>query len=135
MLTRLYAGFRVLDDLRMWQRHVHDAGALPEQLASASTIAILHDQPLASELPRLDLGVQLPAGSGDSLALPPTFRLQQLPAHPYACLTLEHRDQLRPALLYMACQGMAPDGRSLSGEAPQLLKRHDALELRVPLYR
>lgn len=134
VLTRLYATSRALDDLRLWQRHVRDAGILPAPLASATAIAILHDQPLASDLPRLDLGVQIPGDSGGSLALPPTFRLQQLPAHPYACLRLEHRDQLRPALLYMACQGIAPGGRPLSGEPPQLLKRHNSLELRVPLH-
>ncbi|MCK2182951.1 helix-turn-helix transcriptional regulator [Halomonas getboli] len=132
VLTRLYRPSRIRDDLRDWLRRTPGAEALPARLEKATPLAIVHDRPLEGALPRLDLGMQLKAGS-TTLALPPAFRLLDMPAERHACVILEHVSQLDAAVLYMACRGVSGHGEALSGAPPLLLQNHDRLELHLPL--
>lgn len=132
VLTRLYRPQRLRDNLRDWLRHTEGAETLPSRLEQATPVAIFHDRPLEGALPRLDLGMQLKAHS-TSLALPPAFRMLDLPAQRHACLPLQHASQLDDAVLYMACRGVSGAGEPLSGDPPLLLQTEDSLELHVPL--
>lgn len=131
ILTRLYRPDQPLEDLHDWQRHVQGAEVLPAHLAAAPPIAIYHDQPLEGALPRLDLGVEIDIAA--NLALPPSFRTQELPAQAYACVPLIHPGQLDEAMLFMSARAVSGDGEPLSGEPPQLLQQAETLELRIPL--
>ncbi|ATJ82610.1 helix-turn-helix transcriptional regulator [Halomonas beimenensis] len=132
VLTRLYDPPGELEDLTGWRSHAQGAEVLPPQLGEAPPLAIFHDQPLESSLPRLDLGVQLP-DEPLNLALPPTFRLMRLPAQRHACLRLEHSRELRSAMLFMTCRGITGEGETLSGDPPHLVQEDSELELRIPL--
>lgn len=131
ILTRLYHS-RPLENLQDWQHHTQGAKDLPSALDSASPLAIYHDQPLTGGLPRIDLGVQVD-DSASHLALPPTFRLHDLPARRLACIELDSTRQVDSAVLDMSCRSLSGDGAPLSGEPPQLLHDGGVLELRIPL--
>ncbi|MBB3142056.1 helix-turn-helix transcriptional regulator [Halomonas organivorans] len=131
VLTRLYHP-QPLENLHGWQRHTWGAEDLPSALNQASPLAVFHDQPIAGALPRLDLGVAVD-DTTSHLALPPTFRLQNLPARRLACITLDSTQQVDSAVLDLACRSLAGSGAPLNGEAPQLLQEHGVLELRIPL--
>lgn len=131
ILTRLYHR-QQLEDLRGWQHHTPGAQDLPSALDSASPLAIYHDQPLIGGLPRIDLGVQVD-DSASHLALPPTFRLHDLPARRLACIALENTRHVDSAVLDMSCRSLCGDSAPLSGEPAQLIYEHGRLELRIPL--
>ncbi|MGQ7249446.1 helix-turn-helix transcriptional regulator [Halomonas sp. V046] len=132
-VTRLYQPPEIIENLDNWQRNADGAYDLPARLTNAAPIAILHDHPLASEAPRIDLGVHVDEEHAHRLALPLPFRLVMMPAQRHACIALEDSSHLTSAMLFMACRGLSEHGVYLSGEAPQLVKSKYGLELRLPL--
>lgn len=132
VLTRLYQPSQTLHSTAQWQQ-VPGIDTLPERLSQATRIALLHDHPLASELPRVDIGVAVTPGDGTDLALPAAFRRLRLPAQRCACVSLDDMTQLPMAVRYLVGKSLPAKGEHLSGAPPRLVKRSDRLELQVPL--
>ncbi|QEM82227.2 helix-turn-helix transcriptional regulator [Halomonas binhaiensis] len=132
-VTRLYQPPELIDNLDGWKANVEGAYDLPARLNNAAPIAILHDHPMASEAPRVDIGVHVDEEHAHRLALPLPFRLVMMPAQRYACIDLADSSQLGSAMMFMACRSMSEHGVYLSGDAPQLVKSHNGLELRLPV--
>ncbi|MFY0990159.1 helix-turn-helix transcriptional regulator [Halomonas sp. C05BenzN] len=133
IVTRRYASSRTLDDPSEWKHPLEDGEPLPPRLSEAIPIALLHDQPLDSELPRLDLGVQVAHGEAADLALPLPFRLVELPARRHACVPLEQISQLPAAVHFVLGRTLPEQGEHLNGEPPLLLDTPAGLELQLPL--
>ena len=132
VLTRLYQPSQALYTTAQWQQPP-GIETLPERLSEATPIALLHDPLLASELPRVDIGVTVKPGEGNDLALPATFRRLQLPAQRCACLSLDDMTQLPMAVHYLIARSLPARGEYLNGEPPRLLKQTKGLELQLPI--
>ncbi len=132
VLTRLYQPSRTLHSAAPWPQ-VSGLDMLPERLSQATPIALLHDQPLAGALPRVDIGVTVTPGEVADLALPAAFRRLALPAQRCACVGLDDMTQLPMAVRYLVAKSLPAKGEYISGAPPRLLKRSDRLELQLPL--
>ncbi|MCH4563650.1 helix-turn-helix domain-containing protein [Halomonas sp. EGI 63088] len=133
IVTRLYAPSMAIDTPAAWQQHLEVDDALPDRLSEATPIALLHDQPLASDMPRTDLGVQVAHGATIDVALPLPFRLIELPARRCACLTFGEMAQLPTAVRFLVGRSLPEKGVHFNGEAPRLLHTTAGLELQLPL--
>lgn len=132
VLTRLYQPSQTLHSTLDWQR-LPDFEMLPERLSKATPIALLHDHPLPSELPRVDIGLAVTPGHGTDLALPAAFRRLRLPAQRCACVSLDDMTQLPMAVQYLVAKSLPAKGEHFNGAPPRLLKQADRLELQLPL--
>lgn len=133
IVTRLYEPSTAIDDPARWQRRLDDSEALSSRLGGASPIAILHDQPLASDAPRTDLGVQIANGATTDVALPLPFRLIELPARRCACITLGDISQLASAMLFLVGRALPEQDEHINGESARLVGTPAGLELQLPL--
>lgn len=132
VLTRLYQPSQALHSVSHWQQ-VPGMEMLPERLSQATPIALLHDHPPGSELPRVDIGVTVTPGDGTDLALPAAFRRLRLPAQRCACIRLDDMTQLPMAVRYLVAKSLPSKGEHLNGAPPRLVKQTGRLELQVPL--
>lgn len=133
VVTRLYAPSTTIDAPTEWQQHLDSTDMLPNRLGEATPIAILHDQPLVSDMPRTDLGVQVAHGATTDMALPLPFRMIELPARRCACITFSHMEQLPGAMRFLVGHSLPQRGEHLNGEAARLLHTPAGLELQLPL--
>ncbi len=133
VLTRLYNTPLALDDSREWQQYLKAVPSEIQALDKTVPIAILQDETLGNELPRFDIGVQIDPASAQDLALPPTFRLIQLPRQRHAHLHLNTACQLSEAMRFMSYRSLSGEGEALSGEPPHIIPRAEGWKLRIPL--
>ncbi|MDI5936294.1 helix-turn-helix domain-containing protein [Halomonas kalidii] len=133
VVTRRYAPSTAIDAPGEWRQHLDGNDMLPNRLGEATPIAILHDQPLASALPRTDLGVQVAHGTTTDMALPLPFRLIELPARRCACVIIGDMAQLPAAMHFLVGHSLPRRGEHLNGEAARLLHTPAGLELQLPL--
>ncbi|MDT8893628.1 helix-turn-helix transcriptional regulator [Halomonas sp. I1] len=133
VLTRLYNTSLPLDNTSEWKQYLQSVPSEIQALDETVPIVILQDETLGNELPRFDIGVQVEPESTRDLALPPTFRLLQLPRQRHARLHLSTAGQLSEAMRFMSYRSLSGEGEALSGEPPHLIPRAEGFELRIPL--
>jgi AraC family transcriptional regulator len=132
LVTRLYQPQQLLTPAN-WAQYASGADTLPSRLQQAPAVAVLHSLPLPSALERVDVGPLITQQTAARIAIPPAFRLVELPAQQYACVELESADEIPSAVQYLISRGLQKQHCFASGEAAQVRSNQHGLELQLPL--
>ncbi|MEQ5802291.1 helix-turn-helix transcriptional regulator [Halomonas sp. H10-9-1] len=105
---------------------------LPGAPERAAAIMLLHAPCPETALPRRDIGVLVDSRAADSLAIPPSLRLLQLPEARLACLDLPDPAELEPTLARVLAT-LPEISEHYSGDPVRLIKGASGVELQLPL--
>nr|WP_176761501.1 AraC family transcriptional regulator [Halomonas gudaonensis] len=133
LVTRVYKPLKRIGDITRLARQAHGGESLTGKLNRAPGLAVVHGLPLPSELERVDLGLMVPPKAVDSLAIPPTFRLVELPPRQHACVVVEAFDEVSKAVQQLIVHCLPKNRRHANGEPVQVHWHPRGLELRLPL--
>lgn len=133
VVTRCYVGPDQLTPPKTWPRMLWGEEPPSGIPRDAPALALMHDPCQPSALPRLDLGMMMPPGLADSLAMPPSLRVVTLPGVRSACLPLNGIGAIDSALESLLSDALPTLGEHYSGEAIRLVADQETLELQLPL--
>lgn len=105
---------------------------LPGAPERAAAIMLLYAMGPEAALPRRDIGVLVDGRAADSLAIPPSLRLLQLPEARVACLDLPDPAGLEPMLAGVLAT-LPEMSEHYSGDPVRLIKGASGIELQLPL--
>ncbi|WP_163574694.1 helix-turn-helix domain-containing protein [Halomonas faecis] len=133
LVTRVYKPLKRIGDITRLARQTHGGESLTGKLNRAPGLAVVHNLPLPCALERVDLGLMVPPKAVASLAIPPTFRLIELPPRQHACVVVEAFDEVATAVQQLVVNCLPNNQRHANGEPVQVHWHPRGLELRLPL--
>ncbi|WP_163557506.1 AraC family transcriptional regulator [Halomonas sp. NO4] len=133
LVTRVYKPLQRVNDLTRLARKLHGSETLPNRLNRAPGMAVMHNLLQPCRLERIDLGLMIPPNAGTGLAIPPTFRLLELPPRQHACVVVEAFSDIPTAVHQLVTYCLPQNRRYANGEPVQVHWHPRGLEVQLPL--